>query len=211
MVKKNISEILPEGLSEASVNEIARVVEDTIDERVSEEIKGIEAKVKAFIRLKIEELKEHALLELQEENTTYRNSKLFEHMKSVVALELGQEDEGSTVASLLEEKSVQEAERVGLAERLSKALEENENISEALAVTNAALAKSQANTKILEEDNDDLKDEVSTLTESNKRPFKSSEKAVIISENSEVVKERKVNNPFLTPEVMEHMPFTSKK
>ena len=208
---KGLSEILPKDLSESSVNEIIQIIEDTVRDRVSEEIKSVEAKVKAFIRLKINELKEHALTELQEEDSMYRNSKLFEHVKSVVALEIGKEDNDSSISGLLEEKNAREAEFTSIAEKLSKVLEENEKLTNAIITINSEMEKMEDQVLTLEEENNDLADSNKRLNESSKKPFLSSEKAKIISENVEVKKDRKIDNPFLTEEVMEHMPFTSRK
>jgi hypothetical protein len=208
---KGIEGLLPEGLSESSIAEIAQLVEDTIELRVKEKMSIVEAKVKSFIRMKIEELKEHALLELQEENETYRNAKLFEHMKSVISLEIGESDKESTISSLLEEKNNKIKEFEELSTRLGKALEENEKLTNAIVKMNSDLLTLEEHVQSMGDEKEELIGEVRRLSESKKRPFKSSEKAVIISENVELKKEKVISNPFLTPEVMEYMPFTSKK
>ena len=208
---KGIEGLLPEGLSESSIAEIAQLVEDTIELRVKEKMSIVEAKVKSFIRMKIEELKEHALLELQEENETYRNAKLFEHMKSVISLEIGESDKESTISSLLEEKNNKIKEFEELSTRLGKALEENEKLTNAIVKMNSDLLTLEEHVQSMGDEKEELIGEVRRLSESKKRQFKSSEKAVIISENVELKKEKVISNPLLTPEVMEYMPFTSKK
>ncbi len=209
--KNGISEILPKGMSESAIAEITQVVEETINTRVREQLSSVEAKVKSFIRLKIEELKEHALLELQEDNATYRNAKLFEHMKSVVALEIGETDKESTVSNLLEEKSKRNAEYEEISSRLGKALEENEKLTNAIVTMNNDLVILEEHVQSMGDEREELLGEVRRLTESKKKPFLSSEKAVMISENIELKKEKVIVNQFLTPEVMEYMPFTSRK
>ena len=59
-----IAELLPEGLSEAAVTEIATLVNTVISEQVEEKIRGLEAKVKGFMRSRVNELKDQALAEL---------------------------------------------------------------------------------------------------------------------------------------------------
>ena len=54
---KNIVDLLPEGLSEDSVTQIASLVNDVIVEEVESRVNALETKVKGFLRLKIDELK----------------------------------------------------------------------------------------------------------------------------------------------------------
>ena len=72
-----IAELLPEGLSTAAISEIATLVNTVIEEQVNEKIQELEAKVKGFMRLRVDELKNHAMRELQEEESTVRNAELF--------------------------------------------------------------------------------------------------------------------------------------
>ena len=82
---ENIAEILPEGISEATVAEICTLVGEVIEEQVGEQVTQLNAKVNAFLRTKIDVLKEQAMAELQEESETYRNARIFESIKSLVA------------------------------------------------------------------------------------------------------------------------------
>ena len=54
----SISELLPEGLTEETVEEIAALVSTVISEEVEAKIKNLENKVHGFLRLKIEEVNE---------------------------------------------------------------------------------------------------------------------------------------------------------
>ena len=58
---KNIADILPEGLDESTVEQIFQLVDSTINEQVAEKIGLLEARVTAYIRTKIDDLKEQAL------------------------------------------------------------------------------------------------------------------------------------------------------
>ena len=73
----NIADLLPEGLSEESVGQIASLVNDIIVEEVEDRIKNLENKVKSFMRLKIDEMKGQALAELQQDNEMVRSAHLF--------------------------------------------------------------------------------------------------------------------------------------
>ena len=175
-----IAELLPEGLSEAAIAEIANLVNNVIAEQVEDKINDLESKVRGFIRSRVDELKDQARRELEEENETIRNASLFESVKTLMALELKKDDEENAISDLVHEQKEFEAEVDILTDELRKSFEENEK----LATTLKAESKDQ--------------------------PFKSSEKAVIITED---VDKKEANRPddqalndLLTPEVMKFMP-----
>ena len=116
----SIAELLPEGLSESAVTEIAMLVEQVITEQVAEETKALEAKVQGFIRARVDTLKDQALRELQEENETMRNASLFESVKTLMALELRKDDEDNAISDLVQEQQEYEAEVDILTEELKK-------------------------------------------------------------------------------------------
>jgi hypothetical protein len=199
---KSIAELLPEGLSEETVTQIAELVDTVIKEEVNERVKLLEAKVKGFLRMEITAIKEHALRELQEESEVYRNAQLFESIKSLMVLELGQKDEDNAVAEVVREQSEVEEENAVLVEELNSAVKQVEQLERTIKL----LSKKN---KALEEQTEQLVVEVEQLTEQSTLPFKSSEKAIIIAEemeNTPVKKESKVNNQFLTEGVMALMP-----
>ena len=201
---KSIAELLPEGLSEETVTQIAELVDIVIKEEVNQRVKLLEAKVKGFLRMEITAIKEHALRELQEESEVYRNAHLFESIKSLMALELGQNDEKNAVAQVVREQSEVEEENIVLIEELNSAVKQVEQLERTIKL----LSKKN---KALEEQTEQLVEEVEHLTEQSTLPFKSSEKAIIIAEemeNTPVKKESKVNNQFLTESVMALMPKT---
>ena len=203
-----IAELLPEGLSEAAITEIASLVNNVISEQVEEKVRGLEAKVKGFIRSRVDEVKDQARRELEEENETIRNASLFESVKTLMALELKKDDEDNAISDLVQEQKEFEAEVTILTEELKKSFEENEKMGTSLLALSSKVNK-------LEEDKVNLLEAVDVLEESKDTPFKSSEKAIIIAED---VDKREVNKPeaqayneLLTPEVMKFMPQSNLK
>tara|TARA_R110000803_G_scaffold20779_3_gene53135 strand:+ start:688 stop:1329 length:642 start_codon:yes stop_codon:yes gene_type:complete len=203
-----IAELLPEGLSEAAVSEIAMLVNSVITEQVDEKIRGLEAKVQGFIRARVDTLKDQAVRELQEENETMRNASLFESVKTLMALELRKDDEDNAISDLVQEQQEFEAEVTILTEELRKSFEENYKLSTSVDALSTKVGK-------LTEDKETLLEAVDILEESKDLPFKSSEKAVIISEDVDKreVAEAKAHtvNDLLTPEVMKFMPHSNIK
>ena len=197
-----IAELLPEGLSEAAVTEIAALVNGVISEQVEEKTRQLEAKVKGFIRLRVDELKEQAKRELMEDEEVVRNAALFETVKSLMTVEMKKDDETSAISSLMKEQEEFAEEVDILTEELRKSFAESEKLETLVGTLSSKVEK-------LEEDRGILLDTVETLQESQEAPFKSSEKAVIITENVDAEvdsPEEIMNNNFLTPEVMKFMP-----
>jgi hypothetical protein len=203
---KSIAELLPEGLTEETVSQIAELVDSVIKEEVNQRVKLLEAKVKGFLRMEIQSIKEHALKELQEESEVYRNAQLFESIKSLMALELTEKDESNAVAAAVREQSEVEEENKVLIEELNSASNQIQKLERTIKI----LSKKNKN---LEEQTAHLESEITELVEQNDLDFRSSEKAVIIAEemeNTPVKKESKVNNQFLTESVMALMPKNTK-
>ena len=203
-----IAELLPEGLSEAAINDVAELVNNVICEQVEEKTLQLEAKVKGFLRARVDELKDQAVRELHEEDETIRNASLFESVKTLMALELKKDDEDNVISDLVQEQREVEGEVDILMEELRKSFEETEKLETSLKALGKKVGK-------LEGDRAKLLEAVSVLEESKEKPFKSSEKAVIISEDVDNKKITKSNprmfNDFLTPEVMKFMPSDNLK
>jgi len=200
-----IAELLPEGLSEAAISEIAVLVNNVISEQVEDKTRELESKVRGFMRSRIDELKDQALRELHEEDETMRNASLFESVKTLMALEINKNDEGNAVSDLVEEQKEFEAEVEVLTDELRKSFEENERTNNLVDALTTKVDK-------LEGDKATLLEAVEILEESKDQPFKSSEKAVIISEDvdkkevDELDILSRAQNDLLTPEVMKFMP-----
>ena len=203
-----IAELLPEGLSEASVTEIAALVNTVISKQVDTKVSQLEAKVKGFIRTRVDELKDQAVRELHEEDEIVRNAGLFESVKTLMALEMKKDDEENVISDLVHEQKEYEAEVEVLTDELRKSFEENEKLNTSLNALSNKVDK-------LTEDKASLLEAVDILEESKEKPFKSSEKAVIIAEDvdkreapKQVAQEL---NDLLTPEVMKFMPHSNNK
>ena len=70
---QSIAEILPENLSEEAVNKVAELVNEAIQEEVARQVETLSTKFHALLRLKIDEMKEHARAELEAEDPEFRN------------------------------------------------------------------------------------------------------------------------------------------
>ena len=181
--------VLPKGLSKEGLNEIATLLDQIVEERVSEEVTTIEAKVKGFLRTKIDEMKSVAMSELEAENSMVANAQMYETIRTVVAADLERSDEGSMMSHLETEVA---------------------KLQESLNTVNGKLAKSLKNNSLLENQASTRESqigELSSLLEEEKHkletPFKSSESAVVITnENRNVLPEGAENNGFLTEDVI---------
>jgi hypothetical protein len=202
---KNIVDLLPEGLSEDSVTQIASLVNDVIVEEVESRVNTLETKVKGFLRLKIDELKEHALVELRHDSEFVKNAHLFESIKSLMAVELTEQDDERAINTMLREHEEISDEREVLIQELNKSLALNEELEQLLGTLSGKMDS-------LEEEKERLVENVTRLEESNEQPFKSSEKAQVIAENIAAQKKpAHSNNEFLTDEVMAFMPFNTNR
>lgn len=207
---KKIAELLPEGLTEETLDQIASLVDETIDTQVTEQVKAMNAKVSAFLRLKMDAIKEQALKELEAENEDYRKAKLFEEVKTVLAMDITQKDADSEVTALVTQNKELTEEVELLAEELSNALEKNSELYEAstslakrVKIVESALEDVNSEKEILEEAVKEAEDKV-------EEPFHSSEQALVITENSDKQEERQlIENDFLSTEVMRLMPHKS--
>jgi len=154
------------------------------------------------MRLRVDELKEQALKELREDEDFIRNASLFESIKTLMALELSKDDEDSAISDLVQEQQEFETEIDVLTEELRKSFDETAKVEAQLKALSQKVVK-------LEEDKTTLLEAVDTLEDTKDLPFKSSEKAVIITEDVDRSPEKSneiLDNDFLTPEVMKFMP-----
>ena len=200
---KDIAELLPEGLSESAVTEVCTLVDKVITEQVEDRISNLVTQVHGFLRLKIDEVKDHAMGELTEENEVFRNSRLYEQIKTLMSIELTEEGDETALASLMKESKEVSEERDLVIDEFNKSLHDNENLHNTVKALSTKIEN-------LEEENSELTEEVNELSEAKEKPFKSSEQAKVIAADVDQPQERTVhNNEFLTEEVMKFMPFTS--
>ena len=201
----NISQLLPEGLTEETVAEIATLVSTVISEEVETKVKDLENKVHGFLRMKIDEVKTHAIAELEQENDTFKNARIFESLKALMALELNSGDEESAVAQTRKEFEEIQEENDVLVRELNSALTESSKLENTLRVLSEKV-------ELLEEERYVLQESVETLEESAKLPFESNEKAIVISNQvDEEVAQPEVDvepsNLFINEDMMAFMPF----
>ena len=207
---KNIAEILPEGLDESTVEAIFSLVDSTINDQVDEKIGLLEAKVNAYLRTKIDQLKEQALTELSEENEVYRNARLFESVRTLMALELNTDDEDSALSEMTNQHGELQEEFDVLTEQVNSLVIENDKLQNTVKVLDNKVSITEQTVEELEGHKSQLLEEVENLEASQEEAFASSEKAVVISRaDQEINEERTYENQFLTDEVMKFMPFSN--
>tara|TARA_R100001082_G_scaffold101389_1_gene70935 strand:- start:983 stop:1573 length:591 start_codon:yes stop_codon:yes gene_type:complete len=180
---KQIAKLLPDGLSENGIQEVLSMVNEAVEERVAEEVKLMEVKVSSFLRTKIEDLKEVAKQQVEADDEILRGYRIFENIKAMVADEVEASDVDSSVAKLNKENSeLQESVQL-LNDKLKSSLHENTMLSNKVSSLNEANEQ---------------------LTESAKLPFKSSESAVVITNETDSSRPstEAVNNIFLTEDVI---------
>jgi len=206
----SVADLLPEGLDENLMISIAKLLSDKINEEVANEVQSLTRKTVAFIRNQIDKLKEQALKELELENDTYRNAKMFETVRSFFAVELTGDDEMSAINAL-----------ASIGESQDNQIGVLVNEVESLAKENSKLKKSL---KIVMDKNKLLESSVTTLSEqmevtesngSDQAPIMS-DSAVVVSENNFKKKEqpkvnenssklKNSNNVWLTEDVLQSL------
>lgn len=205
-----LAEILPDGISESTMEAILEMVDSIIEEQVGDKVALLEAKVNAFLRQKVDRLKEQALAELSEESEVFRNARLFESVRTLMSLELNQDDEENAVAVAVSEQQESQEELEVLTEQLQALLAENENLENTVRAMGAQVQIAESNLNEALAKQSQLLEEVENLEAIKEDTFHSSEKAVMISESEkEVAPERTHFNEFLTDEVMRFMPFNT--
>jgi len=190
---KAIADLLPDGLTEQSVEEIAKLVDTLIKENVDKKISSLTSKVHAFIRMKMDTIKEAAIAELTEDNEIFRDAESFRVLKSVMALEVTPEDTNDAVENVKESVDQVNEENMELAQELNHALTENQKLTNTIG-----LLEDKAET--LTEENEVLVDKLS-------RPFQSTERAIITTEDVDDLEEKEeenlvIKNPWLSEAVI---------
>jgi len=178
-----IAKLLPDSLSEAGLQEVLKMVNEAVEERVTAEVKLMETKVSGFLRTKIADLKEVAKKEVESEDEILRGYRIFESIRAMVAAEVETSDVDSKIA--------QQAEELG-------------ELQESLFAVNSRLKNSLHENSMLSSKVESLNEANEQLTESNKLPFKSSESAVVITNETDSSRPSReaANNIFLTEDVI---------
>ena len=178
-----IAKLLPDSLSENGLQEVLKIVNEAVEERVAAEVRLMETKVTGFLRTKIADLKEVARQEIESEDEVLRGYKMFESIKAMIAAEVEASDVDSTIA---------------------KQSNEIAELQESLEIVNQRLTDSLHENSMLCGKVESLNEENVQLTESAKLPFKSSESAVVITNETDSSRPspEAVNNIFLTEDVI---------
>jgi|TARA_A100000172_G_scaffold77845_2_gene62711 chromosome segregation ATPase len=207
---KQIADLLPEGLDESTVESIFQLVDSTINEQVQSQVRILESKVTAYLRTKVEDLKTQALTELSEESEVFRNARLFESVRSLMALELSEADEENAVNDITSQYTELQEEFDVLSDQINSVVVENEKLEGTVKVLSNKVSLTESQLYETEESNKHLQEEVANLEASKEEAFVSSEKAIVISNaEKEINEERTHDNEFLTDEVMKFMPFSN--
>ena len=210
---KNIADILPEGLDESTVQAVFELVDSTINEQVAEKVGLLEAKVNAYLRTKVDRLKEQALAELSEESEVFRNARLFESVRTLMALELNGADEDNALSEMTSQHGELQEEFDVLTGQVNTLVVENEKLQNTIKVLNDKISIQENVVEELEGHKAQLLEEVENLVAAKDEAFASSEQAVVVSHADVEINESKTrtSNEFLTDEVMKFMPFSSQK
>jgi len=188
---------LTEGISEQSVEEVCSLVDEVVEERVQEQVNLLESKVSSFLRLKLDEMRHAARQEFEASDENARALKIYEAVKTLVATDIDHEDMNSALGEY-EAKISELEESVGsLNESLNIAAQENvllEGKVRTLEESNAELEEGVAN----------LQEQRANLEEAASLPFKSSESAVVITNDPDrkVLSEQASANRFLSEDVI---------
>tara|TARA_R110000772_G_scaffold226276_1_gene336924 strand:- start:83 stop:670 length:588 start_codon:yes stop_codon:yes gene_type:complete len=178
-----IAKLLPDGLSEAGLQEVLKLVNEAVADKVAAEVKLMETKVSSFLRTKIADLKEVATKEAESDDETLRGYKIFETIRAMVAAEVETSDVDS---------------------KISQQAQELEELQESVRTVNSKLTNSLHENSMLSGKVERLNEENVQLTESAKLPFKSSESAVVITNETDSSRPspEAANNIFLTEDVI---------
>jgi len=179
----DIAKLLPEGISNTGIEEIGTLIEGVVTEKVEAEVSQLTAKVSGYLRMKIEEVKATALEELKNTDETYRAVQVYESLKAIVAEDVESKDSESAVSFLRDE---------------------NEKLQESVDSLNKSIAQMMNENNTLETAVDSLREDMTDLHEIKKEPFKSSEKALVITNegNESKMTETSASNMFLTEDVL---------
>jgi len=147
----SISDLLPEGLDESTLGQIAQLVAKKIEEEVKVQISELTTKVTSFIRGNIEKLKEQAIKELELENQTFRNAQMYETVRSMFAIETTPEDEENGLNAFASINEEQEQKIEVLVGEVDKLLKENVTLKKANRVLDGQNGKLQESVASLKE------------------------------------------------------------
>jgi len=201
---KDIADLLPEGMSEELISEIAKVMQGIISERLDEEMDMLTNKVHAFLRHQMDTIQEAALDELSESHEIYRDAQSLKDIKTVLAFEVDREDLNHVTEQINEDVEKVQDDNDLLARELSETIRENTRLGRVISNLEEKMS-------LIIEEKEYLQESIVTLEEEVGSDFESTERAIVITENVDAPVENTTpqpmdGNPFLTDEVMAYMP-----
>jgi len=199
----DIAQLLPEGITEETVVEIAGVMTELIEQRVQEEVGELTDKVFAYLSMKRQQIQEAALEELHESNDVYRDAQRFRELMGFMAVEFRPEHIDAESERRLSEATNLVEDNEILARELSDSLREQERLAKTIQLLESKVAKRESEISSLTESVHALAEEKEAML------FESTEQAVVITKNvdEEVEDEQleSIGNQFLTEEMLKLM------
>ena len=199
----DIAELLPEGITEETVSEIAGVMQDLIEQRVQEEVGSLTDKVFAYLSMKRQQIQEAALEELHESNDVYRDAQRFRELMGFMSVEFRPEYIDAESEKRLSQASELQEDNEVLARELSESLKEQERLAKTIQLLESKVSKREREIESLNESVQTLAEEKETML------FESTEQAVVVTNNvDEEVKDEQlesIGNQFLTEEMLKLM------
>ena len=199
----NIAELLPEGITEATISEIAQVMQGLIEERVQEEVGELTDKVFAYLSMKREQIKESALNELHESHDIYRDAQRFRELMGYMAVEYRPEHIDAESDKRLSQASEIIEDNEVLARDLSNSLKEQDRLAKSIQLLESKVSNREKEILTLSESVNTLAGEKEAML------FESTEQAVVLTSNVDDEVEEKqlenIGNQFLTEEMLKLM------
>ena len=200
---EDIAQLLPEGITEETITEIAGVMQGLIEERVEEEVSELTDKVFAYLSMKRQQIQEAALEELHESNDVYRDAQSFRELMGYMAVEFRPEHVDAESEKRLSEATELVEDNEVLARELSESLREQERLAKTIQLLESKVAKRESEVASLTESVQNLAEEKETML------FESTEQAIVVTNNvdEEVEDEQleSIGNQFLTEEMLKLM------
>jgi hypothetical protein len=200
---EDIAQLLPEGITEETIVEIAGVMQGLIEERVQEEVGELTDKVFAYLSMKRQQIQEAALEELHESNDVYRDAQRFRELMGYMAVEYRPEHIDAESEKRLSEATELVEDNEVLARELSESLREQERLAKTIQLLESKVSKREREIDSLNESVQNLVEEKETML------FESTEQAVVVTNNvdEEVEDEQleSIGNQFLTEEMLKLM------
>jgi hypothetical protein len=200
---EDIAQLLPEGITEETVVEIAGVMSDLIEQRVQEEVGELTDKVFAYLSMKRQQIQESALEELHESNDVYRDAAKFRELMGYMAIQHRPEYIDAESEKRLSEASELIEDNEVLARELSESLREQERLAKSIQLLESKVSKREREIESLNESFQSLSEEKEAML------FESTEQAVVVTNNvDEEVEDdqlESIGNQFLTEEMLKLM------